>query len=654
MKKLSARIYANLPIRILIAVIFALLSALIQYVEIIKPAYTVTAGEPAPVTLRMPPAYFRITMLRNEFYYNSAAIQGCQEMVPIGSVVEKDSECAGMVDAFENSRRPINIYKVAGSFVMFLLIALMISAHMSKDGMGRSRWVRTQITVLGLIVFMLAISKFILLFTPFSFQILPVALVPLLVSMLLGKRLSFAAALASALMASSLVNFNVQALFIFLVSGTSSAVAANTFKKRTFKLLKSGVIVSVVVLLATVLSTLLFLGTLDIYEDIFEHINPINSIWLLSLYGGIGASIIASILLPLIGLAVGEAPRARLVDLLELDHPLLKKLMDKAPSTWEHSRAMANLGEAAAHAINGNALLVRVGAYFHDVGKSLNPNFFIENQKGENPHDEMAPYDSARAIFSHVTEGTKLLRKHGVPEDVVSFAYTHHGTSVLEYFWMKNMALGNTDKLSESDFSYPGHKPASRETAILMIVDAVEAAARTIDKPDRKKFTSLVQTIVFGKMIQGQFDDSGLAMHDLRIAIITIIDSLESMYHSRIKYPWQNTDGENSDNKKIAEVTGSVETVGQSETVGQTETIEKAENVDNTEAIDNEENQTNDKKPAPIDNTTGSVIIAPVIITAKPATETVIKDVEKGAVTLAPDSPVVSGETTYTGPAPVK
>jgi hypothetical protein len=206
---------------------------------------------------------------------------------------------------------------------------------------------------------------------------------------------------------------------------------------------------------------------------------------------------------------------------------------------------------------------------------------------------------------------------------------------------MKNMALGNPDKLSEADFSYPGHKPASRETAILMIVDAVEAAARTIDKPDRKKFTSLVQTIVFGKMIQGQFDDSGLAMHDLRIAIITIIDSLESMYHSRIKYPWQNTEGESSEKKEIAEVTGPVETVEQPETVEQ-----QAETAEQT-LTDVNMTTSNDNKAA-------SVTIAPVVIASKPSAETVVKDVENGAVTLAPEPPVVSGETTYTGPAPVK
>jgi putative nucleotidyltransferase with HDIG domain len=519
-----------------------------------------------------------------------------------------------MIDAFESNRRPLVFSRVGGSVVMFFLIGLLLTRYMSRDGMGRSKWLRTQVALLFFMLLMMAFSKALLLFTPLSFEALPVAAVPLLASMLLGRRLAFPAALSSALVISALVNFDVQALFIFLVAGVATVTAANTFKKRFFTLFRSGAFVALVILTGTVLTTLLFSGTLDIYEDLGDHLNPINSIWIASLYGGVGSAIIAMILMPFMGLAVGEATRSVLIDMLELDHPLLKKIKDKAPSTWEHSRAMANLGEAAAHAINGNAMLVRVGAYFHDVGKSLNPNLFIENQKGSNPHDELAPYDSARAIFSHVTEGVKLLRKNGVPEDIVAFAYSHHGTSILEYFWMKNSALGNPENFTEQDFSYPGHKPASRETAILMIVDAVEAAARTVGKPDKKKFASLVQNIVFGKMSQGQFDESALTMLDLRIVINTVVDTLVSMYHERIKYPWQNED--NAGSKDAAD--------------------------DSAGSGSKEETPVEQKEI--INNTTGNIVtVAPVVN----AVSDISKDNNK---TVPEDTPE---ETTFTGPAPV-
>ena len=237
---------------------------------------------------------------------------------------------------------------------------------------------------------------------------------------------------------------------------------------------------------------------------------------------------------------VGEVSRGRLMDLQDLDHPLLKRLRERAPATWEHSRAMANLAEAAAQAIGANALLVRVGAYFHDVGKSYHSEFFIENQSGGvNPHDQMTPLDSAHTIFHHVTEGTRLLRQHRVPEDVVEFVHTHHGTGVLEYFWHKNLSEGTAPELTERDFSYPGHKPAGRETGILMLIDSIEAAARTVSSPEKAQFELLVQRIVFTKLARGQLDESGLSLADTRAVANTVVDALVGMYHSRIKYPWQ-------------------------------------------------------------------------------------------------------------------
>lgn len=540
MKNLSARIYTGLFSRIVLALVFAGLCTCIQYAELWQESTRVEVGVPAPVTLRLPPGYFRITMLRNEFHYLPASSAGCPDLVARGSVVERGTECAGLVTAFESVRRPIGFTRLLGSFVFFLMIGFLLSNYMSKDGLGRARWLRSQLSVFGLMLFATGIAKCILLYTSFSFTIVPIAMVPLLVSMLLGRRLSFGVALSSALVASSLLNFNVQALFVFLVAGVSTSIASNTYKRRVLATVKATILTSLATMVATALTTLLFAGTLDIYEDFTDHINPSSSIWVAGIMGGVGAGALSLLFLPLFSRMVGEVPRHRLFDLLELDHPLLKRLRSRAPSTWEHSRAMANLGEAAVHAIGGNAMLLRVGAYFHDTGKSLNPAFFIENQGGDkNPHDEMTPYDSARAIFSHVIEGVKLLRRERLPEDVIEFAYSHHGTSILEFFWYKNLKGGNPENLTEADFSYPGNKPTTRETAVLMIVDAMEAAARTVDKPDKAKFEALLQRIVFGKLAQGQFDESGLTMHDLRIIINTIIDTLVSMYHARIKYPWQ-------------------------------------------------------------------------------------------------------------------
>lgn len=238
---------------------------------------------------------------------------------------------------------------------------------------------------------------------------------------------------------------------------------------------------------------------------------------------------------------LGHVPRERLHDLTDLEQPLLKHMAEHAPGSWEHSRAMANLAEQAASSIGIDALLVRVGAYYHDLGKSVRPKYFVENlAHGEtSPHENLTPYESAKVIRAHVEEGTKILRDGGIPEPVVEFAYTHHGTQVVEYFWNRCKERGNPDHLTEEDFRYPGMRPQTKETAILMLVDSIEAASRTIDPPERAQFEAMIQRIVFTKLQSGQISESGLSMADLRTIVTRMADTLVNMNHHRIKYPWQ-------------------------------------------------------------------------------------------------------------------
>jgi len=260
--------------------------------------------------------------------------------------------------------------------------------------------------------------------------------------------------------------------------------------------------------------------------------------------GGALAGILANLLRQFAVRALGSVGRDRLMDLTDLEHPLLRKMAEEAPGSWEHARAMANLAEAAAAAIGADALLTRVGAYFHDLGKTIQPKYFVENlAAGErSPHEDLEPEVSADAIMAHVVQGTKVLRDGGIPEPVVEFAYTHHGTQVIEYFWHKCKSRGNPKNLTEDFFRYPGMKPQTKETAILMLVDSIEAASRTIQPPERGKFEEMIQRIIFTKLKTGQLDEAGLTMEELKILIVKMADTLVAMYHGRIKYPWQEKD----------------------------------------------------------------------------------------------------------------
>jgi hypothetical protein len=238
---------------------------------------------------------------------------------------------------------------------------------------------------------------------------------------------------------------------------------------------------------------------------------------------------------------LGVLSQGQLLALTDLEQPLLQKMAAEAPGSWEHSRAMANLAEAAASSIHADALLTRAGAYYHDLGKSCQPKYYIENlAAGErSPHEDLAPHISADAIMAHVIEGVRILREGGVPESVIEFAYTHHGTSLIEYFWHKCLQQGNPKGLTQDAFCYPGMPPRTKETAILMLIDSIEAGARTVEPPTHAGFDQLVQRVIFSKLRQGQLDASGLTLHDLRVLSSQISDTLVNIRHKRIRYPWQ-------------------------------------------------------------------------------------------------------------------
>ncbi len=233
----------------------------------------------------------------------------------------------------------------------------------------------------------------------------------------------------------------------------------------------------------------------------------------------------------------GEIGLVRLRRLLELDAPVLKELAAKAPGTFQHSLAMANMAEKVAEEIDADGDLVRAGAYYHDIGKMRQPELFIENQRDSNPHDQLPPERSAELIRKHIADGVLLARAAGIPQRIVDFIVEHHGRSEIEYFLDKARRQGERPVLEK--FQYDGRNPTSRETAILMIVDSVEAASRTITEPTAEKIEQMVRTIIFKKLGRGLLDDSGLNTRDLRLITTSLVEYLRAQFHQRVPYPWQ-------------------------------------------------------------------------------------------------------------------
>lgn len=531
---LPTRLIAGAVSGIVLSAVFATALTCIKFGETFIEPLRVDPKSPAPITLRLP----RLTLLTTDFNANHKGLIALSKVIPRGQTVD-DEDLSTLVRVYEHDRRPPQLEELGAEWFICFLLSLVITASLRHSSSKLGALLRTQVGLLGLAFVFLLGAKFFLLLTNLPVFLIPVAVIPIWVSSYLNQRTGLEMGVALSLLFSSLISYDPLCIAIFLSSSATAALSLRG-SKSSFLFLVSGIAAGCVAIIS-------FTAAKEVINDFsFEHeISSIQSIWkseiVASGLGGVLAGVIAFIFKWPIGQMLGVMSRGQLLDLTNLDYPLLKKMASEAPGSWEHSRATANIAEAAAAAIGADSMLTRVGAYYHDIGKTCQPKYYVENlDPGEkSPHDSLAPQVSADAIMAHVVEGTRILREAGIPEPIIEFVYSHHGTSTLEYFWHKYKEQDDSDQLTEEAFRYPGIRPRTKETAILMLVDAIEAAARTIDPPNRERFAELVQRVIFVKLNQEQLDRSGLNIEDIKTLSLQITDTLCRVYHSRIRYPWQ-------------------------------------------------------------------------------------------------------------------
>lgn len=254
--------------------------------------------------------------------------------------------------------------------------------------------------------------------------------------------------------------------------------------------------------------------------------------------GGIIASAVTAVVLPLFESIFGILTEVKLLELSNAELPLLKQLAMKAPGTNQHSHAVGQIAEEACRAIGANGLLAKIGALYHDIGKIAAPEHFVENQHGKNPHDRLKPSQSAKIIISHVTYGMKLAKEYKLPQAIADFIPQHHGTRTLHYFLRKAQTQAtNPDEVDENDFRYPGPKPQTKEAAIMMIADSCEAAARSLAEPTPENLRFIVTKILDAILADDQFDECDLTLRELTIIRESVVKSLIAIYHPRVEYP---------------------------------------------------------------------------------------------------------------------
>jgi putative nucleotidyltransferase with HDIG domain len=530
---LRTRVRAGAVAGFVMSLVFAAMLTVVQRSDALVPELAPAFGRPTRVTIRVPYAPLIIKSAKSGFAYGHARV-----IVPRGTVLDPDVDAHRVAMAFESVRRPTGPLRLFAVMGVFFTLFFLSSTYMRRFGTARTRLLRVQLGLFSAMTGLVIVAKTLLLFTPLPEFWIPLATVPLWVALSFDRRTAFLLNVMLAFMASSLLLFDLPLLTVMITRGlASSLLFAN--KKVPRQMVFAGLGGGLVACAIFAAITIVFEGSYDPIDDLGEGI---RSPLLACVGGGLLAGLTALFLRHPAERLLGSVSRDRLINLTDLEQPLLQKMASEAPGSWEHSRAMANLAEAAAAAIGADTLLTRVGAYYHDLGKTIQPKYFVENLlPGEtSPHEDLEPDVSADAIMAHVVQGAKILRDGGIPEPVVEFAYTHHGTQTIEFFWHKCVEKGNPRNLGQDFFRYPGMRPQTKETAILMLVDSIEAASRTISPPDRQKFEEMIQRVIFTKLKSGQLDESGLTLEDIRTLANKMADTLVNMFHGRIKYPWQS------------------------------------------------------------------------------------------------------------------
>ncbi|OFW57441.1 MAG: hypothetical protein A2133_06635 [Actinobacteria bacterium RBG_16_64_13] len=413
-----------------------------------------------------------------------------------------------------------------GIFLVVLLETVLFSRLLSRfnratEGFGNNMWLVLAVLLLGTTV-----AARLLVIQPLSAYVIPVAALGMTVAVILNARSALLLVALMSLNIGLLTDFDMRYAAAALLVGALSLYLVSRVTKRA-ALLGAGV--------AT-----MFLSALTIFAiEIATGAAPGDAVraCLWGLANGFLAGVLTITLLLFLEAAFNLSTPLRLLELADPSHPLLKKLLQVAPGTYNHSIQMGNLAEAAAEVIGANPLLARVGAYYHDIGKTVRPEYFVENQiYVDNPHNRLSPNLSKLAITAHVRDGEHLGKLYGLPQPVVDIVKQHHGTSVLAYFYHKAQE-SSTDQVYEESYRYEEQKPRSKEAAIIMLADSVEAAVRTLENPTRRKIQGLIQEIIKQKEQDGQLDESALTLGDLHKISESFDLSLLGLVGHRIHYP---------------------------------------------------------------------------------------------------------------------
>jgi putative nucleotidyltransferase with HDIG domain len=381
--------------------------------------------------------------------------------------------------------------------------------------------------ILITVLLMITIASAAITFNLASIYLIPLVILPIILKTFFDSRLALFVHMVTVLIIGFYVPNGFEFAFLSVIAGMVAIISLTSMYRRS-RMVVAAIFVFITYSVIYLGISLVQEGSLVQIELKFFRWFGINSLMILITY-------------PLIFIfekLFGFTSDATLVELSDSNQPLLRKLAELAPGTFQHSLQVANLAENAVFRVGGNPLLIRTGALYHDIGKMENPQFFIENQsEGFNPHSNIEFEESARIIIDHVNKGVEMAKKYRLPDIIIDFIVTHHGTSTVQFFYKSYLNKYPDSEVDIKNFSYPGPKPFSKEMAILMMADSVEAASRSIKGIDGEAIDQLVDKIIKNQMQEGQYDNAGITFRDISVIKELFKQMLRNIYHLRIKYP---------------------------------------------------------------------------------------------------------------------
>lgn len=446
-----------------------------------------------------------------------------------GEVVqgEKFAILKSLQDEYENRAwDQTNYYWIVGAYTLLVSLALLMLLLFLKKYRSEVFANNTMVTFIFFNIFVIILcTTFVIKYNAIYVYLVPICILPLILKAFFDARLGLFAHVITVLLLGFIVPNNYEYMFLQIIAGIVTILTVSELYKRANLFISVGQI-TLIYIVAYFAFFILHEGT----------INTLNwETFVLFILCGLATLFV----LPLIYMyekMFGLVSDVSLLELSDTNSKLLKELSNKAPGTFHHSLNVANLAEAAANEIGANAMLVRVGALYHDIGKMKNPTFFTENQSTLiNPHNELQPLESAKIIIDHVINGIEIARKYNLPDRIIDFIRTHHGTSLVYYFYKKQKE--NDVEVNESKFRYLGPKPFSRETAILMMCDSVEAASKSLKEPTTVKINDFVERVIDGQMQQEQFANADITFKEIMTIKKVLKHKLANIYHLRIEYP---------------------------------------------------------------------------------------------------------------------